>query len=158
MILMNAFIDFILIKYQFFGMIYFYMYVGDFAAYNFYSILVILTHVYNAFWICILQALEKKGKLEEALDLLKQCSYLENQDLITRLNILRRSGEIAHKLNQNELAISLYKQAIVHVAVDSEDASSLKISLAKLYMQVSLNYVLIECLYLLEWLNLGSTI
>lgn len=86
----------------------------------------------------ILQALEKKGKLEEALDLLKQCSYLENQELTTRMNILKRSGEIAHKLNQNDLAVSLYKQALVHVAVDSEDASSLKISLAKLFMQVNL--------------------
>lgn len=53
------------------------------------------------------------------------------------MNILKRSGEIAHKLNQNDLAVSLYKQALVHVAVDSEDASSLKISLAKLFMQVS---------------------
>lgn len=88
----------------------------------------------------ISQALEKKGNLDEALDLLKQCSYLENQELNSRLNILRRSGEIAHKLNQNDLAISLYKQALVHVNVDSEDASSLKISLAKLFMQVSSNY------------------
>lgn len=86
-----------------------------------------------------LQALEKKGKLDEALDLLKQCSYLENQELNTRLNILKRSGEIAHKLNQNDLAVSLYKQALVHVNADSEDANSLKISLAKLFMQVSLN-------------------
>jgi predicted negative regulator of RcsB-dependent stress response len=86
---------------------------------------------------CDFQALEKKGKLDEALDLLKQCSYLENQDLNSRLNILRRSGEIAHKLNQNDLAISLYKQALIHVNADSEDASSLKISLAKLFMQVS---------------------
>ncbi|XP_025413026.1 tetratricopeptide repeat protein 21B-like [Sipha flava] len=82
-------------------------------------------------------ALEKKGKLDEALDLLKQCSYLENQDLNSRLNILRRSGEIAHKLNQNDLAISLYKQALIHVNADSEDASSLKISLAKLFMQIN---------------------
>lgn len=81
--------------------------------------------------------MEKKGKLDEALDLLKQCSYLENQELSIRLNILRRSGEIAHKLNQNDLAVSLYKQALIHVAVDSEDAISLKISLAKLSMQVS---------------------
>lgn len=81
--------------------------------------------------------MEKNGKLEEALDLLKQCSYLENQELSTRLNILRRSGEIAHKLNQNDLAVSLYKQALVHVDTESEDASSLKISLAKLFMQVS---------------------
>lgn len=91
-------------------------------------------------WSCLFydfQALEKKGKLNEALDLLKQCSYLENQELNSRLNILKRSGEIAHKLNQNDLAISLYKQALVHVNVDSEDASSLKISLAKLFMQVS---------------------
>lgn len=86
-----------------------------------------------------LQALEKKGKLDEALDLLKQCSYLENQELSTRLNILKHSGEIAHKLNQNDLAVSLFKQALVHVVVDSDEASSLKISLAKLYMQVSLN-------------------
>jgi len=85
-----------------------------------------------------LQALEKKGKLDEALDLLKQCSYLENQELSTRLNILRHSGEIAYKLNRNDLAVSFYKQALVHV-VDSDEASSLKISLAKLYMQVSLN-------------------
>lgn len=84
--------------------------------------------------------MEKKGKLDEALDLLKQCSYLENQELSTRLNILKHSGEIAHKLNRNDLAVSLYKQALVHVDVDSNDASSLKISLAKLYMQVSLNY------------------
>lgn len=82
-------------------------------------------------------ALEKKGKLDEALDLLKQCSYLENQELSTRLNILKHSGEIAHKLNQNDLAVSLYKQALVHVVVDSDDASSLKISLAKLYMQMN---------------------
>lgn len=75
--------------------------------------------------------------MEEALDLLKQCSYLENQDLSTRLSILKRSGEIAHKLSQNDLAVSLYKQALVHVDVDSEDANSIKISLAKLYMQVS---------------------
>jgi len=88
--------------------------------------------------LCNLQALEKKGKLDEALNLLKQCSYLENQELNTRLNILRRSGEIAHKLNQNDLAVSLYKQALVHVVADSEDAISLKISLAKLFMQVSL--------------------
>lgn len=81
--------------------------------------------------------MEKKGKLDEALDLLKQCSYLENQELNTRLNILKRSGEIAHKLNQNDLAVSLYKQALIHVDADSEDASSLKISLAKLFMQVS---------------------
>lgn len=87
----------------------------------------------------VMQALEKKGKLDEALDLLKQCSYLENQELNTRLSILKRSGEIAHKLNQNDLAVSLYKQALVHVAVDSEDASSLKISLAKLFIQVSLS-------------------
>lgn len=89
--------------------------------------------------VSTLQALEKKGKLDEALDLLKQCSYLENQELSTRLNILRRSGEIAHRLNQNDLAVSLYKQALVHVVADSEDASSLKISLAKLFMQVSVN-------------------
>ncbi|KAL5233107.1 hypothetical protein ACI65C_000517 [Semiaphis heraclei] len=82
-------------------------------------------------------ALEKKGKLDEALDLLKQCSYLENQELSTRLNILKHSGEIAHKLNRNDLAVSLYKQALVHVDVDSNDASSLKISLAKLYMQMN---------------------
>jgi len=88
--------------------------------------------------LCILQALEKKGKLDEALNLLKQCLYLENQELNTRLNILKRSGEIAHKLNQNDLAVSLYKQALVHVVADSEDASSLKISLAKLFMEVSL--------------------
>lgn len=82
--------------------------------------------------------MEKKGKLNEALDLLKQCSYLENQELSTRLNILQRSGEIASKLNQNDLAVSLYKQALTYVAVDSEDAISLKISLAKLFMQVSI--------------------
>lgn len=81
-------------------------------------------------------ALEKKGKLDEALDLLKQCSYLENQELSTRLNILRHSGEIAYKLNRNDLAVSFYKQALVHV-VDSDEASSLKISLAKLYMQMN---------------------
>jgi len=85
------------------------------------------------------QALEKKGKLDEALNFLQQCSYLENQELSTKLNILKHSGEIAHKLNQNDLAVSLYKQALVHVVVDSDDASSLKISLAKLYMQVILN-------------------
>ncbi|XP_025195909.1 tetratricopeptide repeat protein 21B-like isoform X2 [Melanaphis sacchari] len=82
-------------------------------------------------------ALEKKGKLNEALDLLKQCSYLENQELSTRLNILRHSGEIAHKLNRNDLAVSFYKQALVHVVADSDEASSLKISLAKLYMQMN---------------------
>jgi len=92
----------------------------------------------NTVYIKYLQALEKKGKLDEALDLLKQCSYLENQELSTRLNILRHSGEIAHKLNRNDLAVSFYKQALVHV-VDSDEAISLKISLAKLYMQVSLN-------------------
>eukprot|EP00102_Acyrthosiphon_pisum_P021962 XP_016659172.1 PREDICTED: tetratricopeptide repeat protein 21B isoform X2 [Acyrthosiphon pisum] len=84
-----------------------------------------------------IQALEKKGKLDGALDLLKQCSYLENQELSTRLKILRHSGEIAHKLNRNDLAVSLYKQALVHVVVDSDEASSLKISLAKLYMQMN---------------------
>lgn len=65
---------------------------------------------------------------------------MENQEFSMRLNILRRSGEIAHKLNQNDLAVSLYKQALVHVAVDSEDASLLKISLAKLFMQVGTNF------------------
>lgn len=99
----------------------------------------ILTQYLNIYLciFCNLQALEKKGMLGEALDLLKQCSYLENQELNTRLNILKRSGEVAHKLNQNDLAVSLYKQALMHVNADSEDASSLKISLAKLFMQVS---------------------
>lgn len=75
--------------------------------------------------------------MDEALELLKQCSYLENQESSTRLSILKRTGEIAHKLGQNDLAVSFYKQALVLVDVDSQDACSIKINLAKLYMQVS---------------------
>ncbi|XP_050545561.1 tetratricopeptide repeat protein 21B-like [Daktulosphaira vitifoliae] len=82
-------------------------------------------------------ALEKKGNLEEALDILKQCSYLENQDLNIRLNILKRSGEIAFNLGKNDLAIGLYKQALVLIEVDSVEAKEIKIKLANLYMQVN---------------------
>ncbi|XP_050420832.1 tetratricopeptide repeat protein 21B-like [Adelges cooleyi] len=82
-------------------------------------------------------ALEKKGNLEETLDMLKQCSYLENQNTTTRLNILRRSGEIAQKLGKHDLAIGLYKQALVPVEVDSDEANEIKIKLANLYMEVN---------------------
>lgn len=91
--------------------------------------------------------------MDEALELLKQCSYLENPELNIRLNILRRSGEIAHKLNQNDLAVSLYKQALVHVVPDSEEASSLKISLANLYMQVSVNLKYVTFMPNIKWIQ-----
>lgn len=61
---------------------------------------------------------------------------MENQDLNTRLSILKRSGEIAFNLGKNDLAIGLYKQALVPIDVDSIEAKEIKIKLANLYMQV----------------------